>query len=319
MASPLIDLMVESDRRNRRADDGIFRIQEPRAPINYPEDIVVSKVKAAPRPKLRPKMGLLDHNHKPSFEPTGDSLFKEYLGVELEVEMASHKFKDRGETIYEVFHRLNKKDPEFCVVKKDGSLDCGFEICTRPAALELQREVWRGFFTNPPEGLTVSDRCGIHVHLSKAAMTNLQIGKIINFIHRPQNRKFIQLIAQRGSKKHCDFNMKGALKHSHPNYRNQFHHYSPVNLLNRDTVEIRIFAGSVDLAIILKNLEFCHALLKFTFPGVASIAESGEVSEFIKFVKSSRLFYPNLVNYLAHNGYADRFSVVTPTKIRRIL
>lgn len=322
MASPLIALLEDDEiSPTPRAGGFPLNIELPgNTPINvelFQQDIVPVKRIPKPKPIVRQRLNLPNHTTKPCFEPVGESLFGEYLGVELELEVGGKNFKFRDEIAYEINTILNSDDKKYCLLKKDGSLDCGFEICTRPCSLEHHRAVWTNFFNNLPPGLIASPKCGIHIHTSKDAMSRLQIGKILNFIHGPKNRKFVQLVAQRGSLKHCDFNMHKTMKHALPQYLGHFHHYSPVNLLNPNTVEFRMFASTTDLAEFLKNLEFCHALVKFTFPGVASIKAAANVNEFILFVKKHRLFYPNLVNFLSKKGYGKVLVEVKDAKLHR--
>ncbi len=170
--------------------------------------------------KKRERLAPVDHLDKPTFEPIGESPFIGFMGVEIELEVDKPSYKYRDEVIFECDKILNQNDLNFCIFKIDGSLEYGFEICTRPATFEYQREKWKEFFKQLPKEITCSDRCGIHVHLSKNNMSVLQIGKILQFVHRQPNRQFIELIAGRGSKLHSNFALHKEITHSLKKYLN---------------------------------------------------------------------------------------------------
>ncbi len=88
-----------------------------------------------------------------------------------------------------------------------------------------------------------------------------------------------------------------------PQYASKFVHYSAVNLSNSSTIEIRIFASTLDQATFLKNLEFCQALVKYSFPSVHSMAVSKDYKNFVTFVRKHYKSYPNLVKFLVDRGY----------------
>jgi hypothetical protein len=258
-----------------------------------------------------------DSNHaaKPILTPVGIALFGDYLGVEMEFECAQGFDGFRDELVFDANISINGAQPNepFCIFKHDGSLkgsrpdgsggDYGFEMCSRPASIEEQKKRWKLFFNNLPEGMAVSARCGMHIHISKAALTPLQIGKIISFIHNPENGKFISKIAGRGSCTFSDFSVAKSCKHALRKYLSTFNHYSAVNILNGATLELRIFSGTTSFASFAKNLEFMHALAKFTVPGIVSIREARSVKAFVEFLSKNRKFYPYLVSFLANNGF----------------
>lgn len=250
---------------------------------------------------------LLEKPDKPILEPIGQSLFGQYLGVESEYEvfvddLKSFEEKDKRRRIIliELDQIFNKggKNNNYCIFKKDDSLKFGIEICTRPASLDIHKLVWSHFFAKIPKYLEVRQNCGLHIHLSKNNMTNLQIGKIIRFVNRKENREFIYNLAGRGSCKHSNFNHEQDISSALPkNFRNG-RHYDPVNILNKNTVELRIFANTLDRNIFQKNLDFCAALVQFTVASSRSILEATDCEIFKEFVVENQSYYPSLYNFL---------------------
>ena len=122
--------------------------------------------------------------------PSDKKVNGEYLryGVELEVlpktSVASKVAK----------YNCGKSLHNFALLKSDSSLgSAGFEIVTVPATLEFHRKVlWNDFFKTPfSDGLTAAKSvqswdtgvCGIHVHLTRAALTEMQLSKLLVFYH----------------------------------------------------------------------------------------------------------------------------------------
>lgn len=266
----------------------------------------VVKVKRGQIQRLEPAMAPSDYYSKPTFNPVGEALFREFMGVELEVEVDYKDSTDketlkkaRNRAVYLANKSLNSgENSGFSIIKCDGSLANGFEICSRPASMSLHKTAWNKFFEETPSNVVAKDTCGMHVHISKEPLSSLQIGKILVFLHSSKNRKFIETIAGRASCHYSDFSSERRLNHALNKYKGSFTHYSAVNLLNPNTIEIRIFKSTVDKTRFFANLEFCHALVKFTFPGTSSITDCSQHSKFIEFVACNRKFYPNLVNFL---------------------
>lgn len=270
--------------------------------VFYAQPNIIKKKANQTRQQLAP----LEYHQKPSFQPLGKSLFGEYFGVELELECSDSFVPLRNAIVFDCNELLNEES-QFCIFKRDGSLknsgDGGFEICTSPASLEYHKAKWVKFFNNLPEGLEASSRCGMHVHISKAPLTSLQIGKIIGFVHNPLNAQFLALVAGRPSNDYCEYKSNKTCKFALSKYINQFSHRSAVNVLNGATIEIRIFASTTNYASFIKNIEFCHALVKYAGSGNISIAESKNLKNFLQFINENRKFYPFLASFLSNRGY----------------
>ncbi len=186
--------------------------------------------------------------------------------------------------------------------------------------------------------LMVTDTCGIHVHISKNAMTALDLGKFMAFICSAKNAAFINAIACRLENKYCHrsklagLNSAGAdvsakvatkacqftttltglknlglstrrIEGDHAEY-----HWAAVNIQNAHTVELRIFKSSTDRNRILRNLEFCESLVKFV--RCHSIQQM-TVYDYVEFILSSEKKkskdsvgdYHNVVRWMASKNY----------------
>jgi hypothetical protein len=141
----------------------------------------------------------------------------------------------------------------------------------------------------------------MHVHINKAALSALQIGKIQVFLNCPAMREQITMIAQRESNSYCE-RKKKRLTDGAVRSRNR---HDVVNVGER-TVEIRMFRGNLRADRVFKNIEFCHALVMYCRD--ASLKAIERWSEFASWLLKRRSQYPHLVQFLAEkreSGFAE--------------
>jgi hypothetical protein len=213
------------------------------------------------------------------------------FGVELEIEPV------RGSSQGQLVEALGGRTGEQFILKEDGSLVDGVEIVTVPLTLEnhLMRFNWQELL---PSVLSIgmsgagTENCGMHVHINKAALSPLQIGKMLVFLNSPAMRSRITTIAQRESNTYCERGEK-KLTDGRGHSENR---YDIVNVSLR-TVEIRMFRGTLRADRVFKNLEFCHALVRYCRD--ASLKAVEEWSEFASWLLKRRSQYPNLIRFLA--------------------
>lgn len=225
---------------------------------------------------------------------------------------------------------------DFVIIKEDGTLTAnehygkntgfsGFEIVTCPADIEAHRARWPRLmtlpgFTNKTTGCFRAwdeyDTCGFHVHVSRASLTDFTIGRMLDFINNKANAKFIHQVAGRGSDRFCKYIPKepGDKTHAitdvlHPydrviskgeeNPRNRSRRVA-LNLSNKNTVEFRIFRGTIHPRHIIRNIEFCNAVCNYCYPAARSYRDMADYRQFIKFVDSDRKTYPILAEWFAN-------------------
>ena len=153
------------------------------------------------------------------------------------------------------------------ICKHDGSLQDGrgLEFVTVPMLLDEHRKVLRAAFSSKFGDDRVSawsiTKCGMHVHLSRASLTNLTLGKMLCFMHNQSNIGFHVSIAGRSSTYACfnTYNCRVSLGLP-KNARTE--KYSALNVKDH-TVEFRIFRPSCRFETLLKNLCYCLAVRDF--------------------------------------------------------
>lgn len=219
-------------------------------------------------------------------------------GVELEVGVTSGDDSEKAEEV------LNRIGTDFAVCKHDSSITCdsrlsgGFEIVTAPSDVATHRERWAMAFTTRIPGLRSWDTtsCGMHVHVSRAGLSRLTIGKINVFLNDPRNGAFVTAIAGRSPNDYCGREPKRIGSAHHPGYR-----YEALNLTNRNTIEFRIFRGTLKVQSILKNIEFCAALINWARQ--AGTTCMGSHKAFLAHVAKTPKVWPNLAAWLREHDY----------------
>lgn len=218
------------------------------------------------------------------------------FGVELEMEPTGRA--EQADLIDALGGITGKK----FILKEDGSLDDGVEIVTIPLSLEdhTTRFGWEEVL-DPLRSIAKSgvdtDNCGMHVHINKAALSPLQIGKMLVFLNSALLRNQITIIAQRESNTYCKRSDK---KFTDGRGISEYRH--DVANVGFATVEIRMFRGNLRADRVLKNLEFCHALVLFCRD--ASLTEVERWDGFATWLLKRRSQYPHLVNFLAEKEVA---------------
>lgn len=245
----------------------------------------------------RPRL-ISDYSDRSANRMRSESHDKVLYGIELEVEAASGDDNAGAEFVRRFL-------PEnYCVLKHDGSLGPGgFEIVTRPDSVAVHTKQWhRMLMASPSEHLKswTTGRCGMHVHVSRAPLSQLQIGKMLVFLNAPENDALVVKIAGRRNSSWAKIEKKKLTDVRHSPDR-----YSALNLTNSRTIEFRIFKGTLNYIAFLKNIEFCKALVDFCAPSSRGIAEATSGKAFLEWV--SHKDYPNLYQWLVNRGLiADR-------------
>ena len=211
-----------------------------------------------------------------------------YLGVELEV-------IDKNGMCEQAASRINQivnLTPDDGVQKgyrmffeRDSSLGShGFEMITQPMGLPMQRDIWSFLKDkNTVRGLIShkTSSCGLHVHVSKAGMSKLQIAKIVSFINAPEHESFIRAIARRYNEGYCKIKQKKMGSSADSGDR-----YEAVNITSYKTIEFRLFRGSLKYESVIAAIEFCNALVEFAKSTKTSIQDNTP-DKFMEFMETS--------------------------------
>ena len=267
-----------------------------------------------------------DYSYRPDaiFHST-DKNERLFFGLEIEVE-AGNNIRESASYA----HQLEMLDLAY--LKHDGSLNNGFEVVTHPMSHEFfkkeAQEFWtvmEGLRSNPNYRVKSWDTrtCGLHIHISRTGFSGgAHMHRFLNLVY--SNPEFYQTLAgrtsdqwakftdiiQREYKRDADGNRieaspesgllyevetKRTFMHKLGNNRNS-DRYSAVNTNNRDTLEMRIFRGTVNGDTIKAQIDLAHASVEYTRNLTVQDVREGALSAdlFMWYIFQHEDLYPEL-------------------------
>lgn len=252
--------------------------------------------------------GIRNYNFVPKFKKymmshEQDAPGTIFVGLEIEVEDRNRRSR---ETHADIAHKIMAELP-FTYCMHDGSLECGFEIATMPLSwnwLRNNEAKLKPIFDLRNDGFRSYDTtsCGMHVHLSKDSFKNLHLYKFLRFFY--DNPQFIMFVSQRSRvsklQRWASLESKESLKFKARQKRQKEHKYTAINLMHKDSVEIRVFRGTLNPISFFKNVEFCKAVMDFTRShGLKDIT----VESFVHFLEESHHLYPRLFSFFRDHKF----------------
>ena len=235
-----------------------------------------------------------------------------FFGVELEIDGARED-REHAETLL----RIANANGNRMYIKHDGSLDDGLELVTHPMSLteHLCRFPWEALCAKAAALGYLSHRattCGLHVHVSRRAFGETErqqdaaIARVLYFFEkhweellkfsRRTQRQLERWAARYGYKEQPMEILDYAKKGYHGG------RYTCVNLQNSDTVEFRIFRGTLKANTLLATLELvdriCDVAINLSDEELRSLAWTTFVSgisedccpELVRYLKERRLY-----------------------------
>lgn len=186
-----------------------------------------------------------------------------YFGIEVECE--ARAYDDRDDALI----RAGYESQSLFYAKDDGSLHHGAELVSHPATWKYWQQYSFAMFSKLKEARWRSydtDTCGMHVHISRSALSKPELFKLLKFFK--DNAPLILRLSRRGSMSKLSqwasiddgTDREIAYKVNKPGYASR---YEAVNVLNRSTIEIRIFRGTLNGASIKRNIALCAALVEY--------------------------------------------------------
>lgn len=244
-----------------------------------------------------------DYYYKPEPVFYGNSSDNRYFGVELEIDYGG-EVDENAHLIMQVANR----QAEHIYCKHDGSIDDGFELVSHPMTLEyhLTQMPWLDVLTEAQRLGYLSHRaetCGLHIHINRTAFgktvdeQEAVIARILYFFEknweellRFSRRTRYQLerwAARYGYKEQP----KEILDHAKKGAYGQ--RYTCVNLQNTNTIEFRIFRGTLKYNTFIATLQLVNRICEVA---IALSDEEMRQLTWCKFVADCN--EPELVQYL---------------------
>jgi hypothetical protein len=196
---------------------------------------------------------------------------------------------------------------DFVYCKDDGSLNYGIEVVSHPmtwAWIQTNKEKIHAllvFLNGKNCSSWDTGSCGLHVHVSRAALNRATIERMAKFIY--ENADFTLKISRRkglSALNHWALINVGSDLEILAKGRSAGNRYVALNMENAGTIEFRIFKGTLKPSGVFQALEFCHACIAFAQDTSLELTPQS----FISFVDSHLDDYPLLFDFL-HDDRVD--------------
>ena len=225
---------------------------------------------------------LHDYSYKPTplfFHSTDERRVRTtnflFMGVELEV--------DNGSSIGESVKYI-QSDCDWIYCKEDSSLSNGIEIVTHPCTLKFHMEQkYESLFdwlTKKEWKSEDTSTCGLHVHINKdylgstIEVQDLNIAKIMLIMDRLWNKGIVNFTRRKNEElnrwaKRCTIegieyeSLSGKDIINKSKVYKEGDRYYALNLNNKDTIEFRLFKGTLKYTTFIGTLQFISNLVHY--------------------------------------------------------
>ena len=245
-----------------------------------------------------------DYGYKP--EPIFYGNNARFFGVELEIDIGGRD-EDNAQSILEIGNTVDD-----CIyIKSDGSLNDGMEIVTHPMSLDYHMDYYWEDVLNECVKLGYrshqTSTCGLHVHVNRSSLGDYTehqeatISRILYFVEQHWNEllKFSRRSESAMNRWAARYGYESSPKKLLDKAKERYGRYSAVNLCNHNTIEFRMFRGTLKLNTLLATLQMVNRICDVAFSlsdvelqelswsdFVASVAEP----ELIQYLKERRLY-----------------------------
>lgn len=257
--------------------------------------------------RLEERCTIQNYYYKPAPIFYGDS--ERFFGIELEIDCGGESNANAAELL-----RIANAGEERAYCKHDGSLDDGFEIVTHPMTLAYHQNVmpWAEILDRAAELGYLSHKagtCGLHIHVNRdafgrtEAQQDASIARILYFFekHWDELLKFSRRTQHQLDQWAARYGYKDRPMEilDHAKKGGSRGRYASVNLQNRDTIEFRIFRGTLKYNTLIATLQLVNKIcdVAFSLPDelVQPLAWTTFVSgirepELIQYLKERRLY-----------------------------
>ena len=243
-----------------------------------------------------------DYSYTPRLVFHGERSNERFFGVELEIDGNGKSRKNAGEIL-----NVANEDAQNLYIKSDGSLDCGMELVTHPMTLQYHMEQmpWKNVLRKAVELGYLSHRtttCGLHVHISRAAFgeteqeQELSIARLLYFVEKfwTELLRFSRRTERQINRWAARYGMKLSPKAVMESAKDsRAGRYTAVNLTNEETVEIRIFRGTLKYNTLIATLQLVNVICD-----VALFLSDEELQELSWHGFLDRIHEAELIQYL---------------------
>lgn len=256
----------------------------------------------------RSRYSINDYSYKP--EPIFYGSDTLYMGVELEIDEGGESDNNAKKML-----EVANANYEHLYAKHDGSLSDGCELVSHPMTLEYHTKSmpWQAVMEKAKQLGYRSHQArtaGLHIHVNRSALGDNVveqeevIGRILYFVEkhwdelRAASRRTANQLSQWCSRIGFQPQPKDLLDTAKKNYKS--FRYVAVNLCNADTVEFRLFRGTLRYNTFIATLQLvqriCDVAICLSDDEVQNmswstfVAGCGQYPELVQYLKERRLY-----------------------------
>ena len=243
-----------------------------------------------------------DYNYTPRLAFRGEPWeTNQYLGIELEINTMCAP-AEHAQEFKRFLHSLGVDKHFF--FKRDGSINGGYEIVTHPTTMVHNHKTipWKeilGWLRKNGARSYESGECGLHVHISKDGINNLEMGKLKMFFHKAAAP--ITKFSKRKSMSYCRIEDFGLVELTHflrGEFMQDGRRVAINTETNKGTIEFRLFRGTLNYKRFMASLQMVYASVEFVKEhGSVAIAHQDAWKMFCNWLRKKER-YQMLIGYL---------------------
>lgn len=231
-----------------------------------------------------------------------------YMGVELEIDGGGESHAN-AQRLLDI---ANEYD-EHIYCKHDGSLNYGFEIVSHPATLDYHMNdiAWAEIMKtalNMEYRSHDTETCGLHIHVSRNALGDTfdkrdeTISKIVYFVENNWDEilRFTRRSESNLRRWASRYGIETNAKATYEKAKRERDRYHCINLENDNTIEFRMFRGTLKYTTFVATLQLVHEICNICKRSSVERIESMEWNDFIEYIDQTE--FPQLVEYLKIRG-----------------
>jgi hypothetical protein len=230
-----------------------------------------------------------------------------FYGIELEIDRGGENNENA-----EILQNIANSKYDHIYIKRDGSIDDGFELVSHPMSLEyhtnemawkelLRKAVSLGYYSHN------TTTCGLHIHCNKSAFGETlgeqeqSIARIVYFFEKFWDNllKFSRRTEAQVNRWATRYGLKNSPKENLEYAKDKRHgRYVAVNLQNFHTVEFRLFRGTLKYETFIATLQLVDEICNVAFSMSDKAFQHMRWKDFVKNIKGKQ----ELLNYIEMRG-----------------
>ena len=227
-----------------------------------------------------------------------------YMGVELEIDKGGD-YESSADKLLDIANF--QIENMYC--KRDGSIEYGFEMVSHPMTLDYHKNEmpWKKMFEKAVAMNYRSHQtstCGLHVHVNRSAFGDHEaqedvISRIVYFVEAHWNEllKFSRRTEASINRWAARYGIAENAKLTYDKAKkSNYNRYVCVNLTNYDTIEFRIFRGTLRYETFMATLQLVHEICTKAIAMSDAEFEAMCWADFVKGISSEDK--PELISYL---------------------